>query len=664
MGPCRGILLACFAAASASPVEAWSPKDMYRSGGWRPVWCNSVEARRRMEPLSSSVGSLSSMVDEWRLRESVRPDGTCYFDLSKIKPDRNRDFILNLRSRTGFNAKTFYFGKFAHDRDGYLRFLDGHPNFLGFESWEWGNDAYLPIRRPSVLAMPSRANRLSPGELAQVVERVRMPPDRDGFVEKILRPVFDRISEWHYGDTARLLLGEGHYCIGHLAAYWGAGQIGIETTRDYLFWQIQMMFCRGAANQFDVPWKWYVASYLGGKLNGAFKDGSYCAEPQGRAWHGPEYGISQSAIKRATYLTYLSGANWYERENMAGTHFLVKDGPVRLSEEGLMYDRFHGFTRRVDRGRPFVPFALLVPAHRGYTRKAGQAFDKFEYTRADHMLDAVMSAILDFPRNRQIGNFSNRVERVMANSPFGDMFDALTPDFPDQTSFAGTIGDYRAAILAGDYGKNAELERILRRYVENGGTLVMSSAQSGTFPVEAALLEPMRNPEFSAARIGKGRVIVGRTPFLVPWDDEGKDAGERALARIRIGEPFHFRDIEWLIGELERMFLPVKVSGPVQYGVNETSDGLLVYLINNEGVVKFPDKVQQIAPGGTSVTVDFSSLGTGTVREAVENRDVAAGTGRVEIAVPYGDIRVLQIKLPEDARKRFRSVPDNDPKRR
>ncbi len=656
----RIMVFAFFAAASSLSAEALPSKGLDRSDGWRPVWCNSVDARRRMEPLSSSVESLSSMVDEWRLRESVRPDGTCYFNLSKINPAGNRDFILNLRARTGFNAKTFYFGNFVHDRAGYGRFLEKHPNFIGFESWEWGNDAYLPIRRPSVLTMPSRANHLSSNELQQVVSRVRMPPDRDGFVEKILRPVFDRISEWHYGDTARLLLGEGHYCIGHLAAYWGVGQIGIETTRDYLFWQIQMMFCRGAANQFDVPWKWYIASYLGGKLNGAFKDGSYCAESHGRAWHGPEYGISQSAIKRATYLTYLSGANWYERENMAGTHFLVKDGPPRLSEEGLMYDRFYGFTRRVKRGRPFVPFALLVPAHRGYTRKAGQAFDKFEYTRPDHMLDAVMSVILDFPRNRQAGNFSNRIERVMANSPYGDVFDALTPDFPDQTSFARTIGDYRAAILAGDYGRNKELETILRKYVKRGGTLVMSSSQFDTFPVEAKLLRPMRNPEFSAARIGKGRVIVGRTPFLVPWEGEGKEAAERALAKIRIGEPCRFRDIEWLIEELEHTILPVKVSGPVQYGINETADGLLVYLINNEGVVKFPDKVQQIAPGGTSVTVDFSRLGSGRVMETVENREVAFRASRVELKVPYGDIRVLKIDLPENARRNFRIFRGND----
>ena len=153
----------------------------------------------------------------------------------------------------------------------------------------------------------------------------------------------------------------------------------------------------------------------------------------------------------------------------------------------------------------------------------------------------------------------------------------------------------------------------------------------------------MRNPEFSCASIGKGRVIVGNTPYLVPWQGDGKTAGERALSSIKIGNPCRFPDIEWLIGELENEMLPVRVSGEIQFGMNETDGGLLVYLINNAGVVKFPDKVQQIAPGGSRVKVDFSRLGKCSVTEEVEARNIASGVDRVEIEVPYGEIRVLKI---------------------
>ncbi len=642
----KGLLFGLFVLPTVIALAGKADNDSFR-----PAWCNAGAGRRQIEPLSSELESLSAMADEWRQRESVRSDGTCYFDFSSVKPSGGRDFFLNLRARSGFNAKAFYFGKFVHDYDGYKKFLEKHPNFLFFESWEWGNDAYLPIRRPSVMTMPSRANHLTADELAQVTARVQMPPTREGFVEKILRPVFNRLCEWHFNEPQRLLLGEGHYCIGHLAAYWGAGLIGIETTRDYLFWQIQMMFCRGAAHQFNISWKWYIAGFLAGMENGVRKDGSYCAEQHGNSWHGPQYGISQSAIKRVTYLTYLSGADWYERENMTRTHFLTKNGPPRLSDEGKMYDKFYAFTKRVDRGRPLVPFALLVPANRGYTRKAGPAFDRYEYTRPDYMLDALMSVILEFPRNKRLENFTNHVERVMANSPYGDVFNALTPDFPDQSSFKRVIDDYRVAFLVGKYAKNDELTQILRKYVANGGVLVMSKAQLETFPLKGIALKPMGNAAFSIGRFGKGRVIVGHTPYLVPWTGNDKEAGGKALSSIKIGAPMRFPDIEWLLNELEKEFLPVKVSGEIQYGINKVKDGILVYLINNSGVVKFPDKVQQIAPGGTPVSVDFSRLGKAIVTEEVENRKIASNVNQVRIEVPHGEIRVLKIVQPINAQK-------------
>jgi len=613
------------------------------SADFRLAWCDAGNTRRRLEPLASELSSLSSMVNEWRQRESVRPDGTCYFDFNKTAPGECGDFFLNLRSRSAFNAKAFYFGEFRHDEAEYAKFQETHPNFLGFESWEWGNDAYLPIRKPGILMSAQRPNPLSSNELAQVRARVRKPADRNAFVLELLRPSFDRICEWNLNDPKRLLLGEGHYCIEHLAAYWGAGQLGIETTRDYCFWQIQMMFCRGAAHQFNLPWKWYVASYLDGKENGVPRDGSYFAEPDGKPWHGPQYGISQSAVKRATYLAYLSGANWYERENMAATHFLTRNGAPRLSDEGKMFDRFHAFTRRVDRGRPFVPFALLVPANRGYTRKSGKAFDLYDYTRADYMLDALMSVILDFPRNKRSDNYRNHVERVMANSKYGDSFDVLTPDFDDQSSFARTIGDYPVAFLVGDYGVNAELKEILWNYVEAGGCLVMSMAQSKTFPVSVGQYKPMSNPAFSSVRLGKGEVIVGHMPYLVEWEGDDEHSRERALRNTRIGSAREFPDLKWLLDELERRHLPFEVNGDVQYGINRLKDGWLVYLINNAGVIKYPDRVQGIEPGGSSVVIDLKTNGN-AVEELVECGKTPIRDGKVEVCVPNGDIRVLRIR--------------------
>lgn len=609
---------------------------------FKTVWCSGGTERARTGKLATERESLATMIDEWRTREERRADGTYRIRLERVRPDPSSEFTMNLCARSSFNPKPFYFAEFRHDVDEYRRFRADHPGFLGFECWEWGNDAYMPFRRPDRLIACSN-NPLTSNELARVLARTPKPADRDAFVRNLLRPTFDRIVDWNFGDAKDLLFGEGHYCTGHLAAYWGAGQIGIETTRDYMLWQIQMMFCRGAARQFAVPWKWYLASFLGATVDGKWCDGTFFAEDQ-RPRHGPAFGISQSAMKRVTYLTYLAGANYYEREAMTETHFLLKDGKPRLSCEGEMFDAFHAFTKRVDRGTPYVPIALLVPANRGYTRLAGKAFGLYDYTRPDHMLDAVMGTILDFPSNRLASNETRRVERVMANSRYGDVFDVLTPDFPDSSAFVRTIGDYRAAVLVGEYGENRAMADALGAFVKGGGTLVLSSAQLATFPVDLARAKPLANPEFSAVRMGKGVVIVGKTPYLVPWYGDDAAGRDRALKDVALGNPIRHPDLEWLFDELERKLLPVRVKGFVQYGINRTADGWLVYLVDNSGVVKKADRPQEIQPGGTEVVVDLSRIPHGEVRELVSGGQVVREGGAVRLTVPHGDIRVISVR--------------------
>ena len=654
----------CVAVASAAAALAFPPSSGVTAKAMRfdenftqrpsahtffkTVWCGGGTYRSRAGKLASTNESFATMLDEWYAEEARREDGTYFISLDKVRPKPSSEFTLNIGARSSFNPQPFYFAQFRHDWDAYRKFRADYPGFLGFECWEWGNDAYLPLRRPDRL-VNCRHNPLSSNELAQVVQRTPKPPSREAFVNDLLKPTFDRVVEWNFGNAKDTIFGEGHYCIGHLAAYWGAGEIGIETTRDYLFWQIQMMFCRGAARQFSVPWKWYLASFLGGLSDGKWCDGTFFAEDDPRHPRcGPSFGVSQSAMKRATYLTYLSGANYYEREAMTKTHFLVRDGKPRLSCEGEMFDAFHAFTKRVDRGTPYVPIALLVPAARGYTRLAGKAFGLYGYTRADHMLDAVMSTILDFPSNRLATNEARRIERVMANSRYGDVFDVLTPDFPDSSAFARTLGDYRAAVLIGDYGENKALTETLRTFVNEGGMLVLSSAQLATFPLDLTTAKPLGNRAFSVVKIGKGRAIVGQTPYLVPWSGDDAAGQAKALKDIALGEPVRHPDLDWLFDNLERQLLPIRVTGFVQYGINRTADGWLVYLIDNSGVVKQADRPQEIEPGGTEVTLDLSRISHGSIREAVAGEQVTCVDDVVRLTVPHGDVRVISIKRQQD----------------
>ena len=89
---------------------------------------------------------------------------------------------------------------------------------------------------------------------------------------------------------------------------------------------------------------------------------------------------------------------------------------------------------------------------------------------------------------------------------------------------------------------------------------------------------------------------------------------------------------------------PFKVEGDVQFGFNRTACGYLVYLINNAGVKKFGDQPEEITPGGTTVTISLGDFRASSVRELVAGQKLEADGRRISVDVPYGDIRVVEIK--------------------
>ena len=664
---CRSLLymlpavsVALFMAVSASGVE---PADYSmpppKCTAFEPAWSGWMAgASRKCAKFAKGREAFDVMMNEYNLATSKRPDGSLFYDLTKIPPPYDKatgkSFFVNLCSRSTFNANKFYFGVFKHDFDAYRAWKVQYPNFRNFISLEWGNDAYQPFRMPKQLCS-QKGTSISEEQLQELLKKMKKPENRDEFVD-LLRATYDRIVEWNFSDPKKLLLGDGSDCIGHLAAYWGAGAIGIETTRSYVLYQAQMMFCRGAARQFGIPWMWYIASYIDGAKDGKFVSNCLMAEDNPQwSYHGPRYGISVSAVKRTTYMTYLSGANHYERESMPNTHFLKNKPPVRLSEEGEMYERFHEFCTSVDRGVSYAPIALLVPANRGYTRFGGKAFRLYDYTHPDFMMDAIMSTVLDLPQNWTRANYTSNVERVMCNSRYGDLFDAITPDFKDQTSFKRVIGDYKAAVLVGAYGKNPEMRKILLDYVRNGGVLVLTSAQLDTFPVNLDKARKMSHPAFLQLAEGRGKVIIAKTPYLTPW--YGDDAAGQKKALEEISHPLYVRsethkrypEIEWLLDELFARFVPVSVStaedgsSAVQWGLNRTEDGWLVYLINNGGVTKKWDEYPVFNKGAERAVVDVSKTRCGRVKELLDNTPCEIRNGVVRIDVPYGDIRILKL---------------------
>ncbi|HNX03919.1 MAG TPA: hypothetical protein PKI32_00370 [Opitutales bacterium] len=648
-----------FTAAAAFDVpDAWRPVPFKGADSDFLFMAPIVYERQSaaFEDAAARFSCISNMTRSIRFLPVHHADGSFTYDLN-VKVPATKPFVGILYPRVSVSPRDVLINPVRHDRAAYETWLKAHPNFLGFATCEYFNDITMPLREDGRdhmkwLFTKDSSQTITDDEFTHICNREeyrRAFGNAQEITTNLVSRYLARLIEMQFGDAPHAMIGEGTFCVEHLVAYAGAGALGIETTRNYRPYQILELFCRGAARQFGLPWYWYIATYFHGvESNGKFNPNGYRTARRNGQTDGPNFGISLSAIERTMWKTWLSGAASYEREAMIESIFETDRTPWKLSDEGEVYDRFYHIASTRERGVPYTPFALLVPAARGESRQLGQPYlsnMKCPYTHADHMTDAILATALDFPKNMTMKALKSGVERVMTNSKYGDLFDALTPDFPDQTSFRRTLPAYPCAILCGEYGENPEMAAILRDYVEKGGTLVLSSAQLRTFPVDLAELKPLENREFCEVRMGKGRVIVGRTPYLTTWEGANEaEASKKAMASISLGEPERFENIEWLLDELSRRFAPVTVCGDVQWGLNRTKDGWLLYLINNAGVIKFADKAPEFLPGGSAVEADLGRLAVLTAKDILSDNSAAIEDGVLKTAVPHGGVAILELK--------------------
>jgi hypothetical protein len=101
------------------------------------------------------------------------------------------------------------------------------------------------------------------------------------------------------------------------------------------------------------------------------------------------------------------------------------------------------------------------------------------------------------------------------------------------------------------------------------------------------------------------------------------------------------------MGEIAREVMPFEVNGDIEYGLSKVDDGWWLYLINNQGVIKFTNKEQSIDMSKTAkVRVLLKNIKTNEVVELREEKPVPVDKERnsFEIKVNPGDIRILKIK--------------------
>ena len=196
------------------------------------------------------------------------------------------------------------------------------------------------------------------------------------------------------------------------------------------------------------------------------------------------------------------------------------------------------------------------------------------------------------------------------NSEFGEICDVLCPDTRQKSDkFLAVLKDYPAAILVGWFHRDRIDTAALVRYVERGGRLYVTQKHidDGLVPSKIG---------------GRGKLVVIDDPIPGDFADAMRKSywGPSGQGAIASGKQ-QFPVYQKVLREVQRDFMPVTVEGDIQWGVNRTRKGWLVWLMNNKGVTKFQGEDEEVDASATaSVKVTLKSSGKSVTRNVPPGR--------------------------------------------
>jgi len=385
----------------------------------------------------------------------------------------------------------------------------------------------------------------------------------------------------------------------HYAAEAGYDYIGCEIGANVNAFQLSVAFTRGAAKQYNEKlglghadawfvdfslWNWTGMINYSGDESMHRHDDSFHANVVNHEYAGQ----SVSAARRAYYLAYMSGAYWLINEGGAESacysmeygmtgddvFFDEDNGVYYLSPHGKMNQEFYDFTQRnPDRGATYVPFGVVIPRNHGLPYGHWMAndgnykvFEKFAFTQGDWMIDRLFRLL--YP-----GNYPNQNVRddgkQQVNTPYGDTIDVLT----DQAAET-VLNSYPVIVLAGDVELTPSMVKKYTGYVQQGGTLVLNSVYTQSFP----------SAYRKSGTQGKGEVIV-------------------------YGSDYQVAELDGIFRRLLKKQIPFEIDETVEYIVNVKDNSLVLTLINNEGVYKAYNTAE-VVDGSKTKHVNITYTGT------------------------------------------------------
>lgn len=371
---------------------------------------------------------------------------------------------------------------------------------------------------------------------------------------------------------------------------------------------LRQAFNRGAAREYGGKWGSHFGAF-------AYESGPPNDTETGygdwlTARKGDIYGTSISVMRRTAYLAWLSGQNVHHFEDIGSIFWKHwhHDDKRSLTPRGEAIAEFLATIRQHDRGVPCTPVAFLMDKAHGWVNWSLTPYRIWNNTlpqEADYAVDQHFES-LSWPIRQDEAKVENDEQAMMPHSIIGDTYDVIvTAD-----AHADAVDNYRVVWPVGDTRLNKVWLAKLKKFVEQGGTLVASVEQArGVFddkflgakltgqrgedtiakcalddetltssefefekvePTTAKVLATSGSgaPLITENSVGKGRVLLTTTRWMMTRDGWAVPLQPHLALHVSSG------------------LLPVTVRGNVEYTINKTAKGWLVGLMNNRGVHK------------------------------------------------------------------------------
>ena len=412
-------------------------------------------------------------------------------------------------------------------------------------------------------------------------------------------------------------------------------------------------------------------------------------------------GSSRSLLRRnVRYGYYIGNIRSVVECGAHGLFAAGSDGKSwTLSPYGEDYNAVFEWHRRRDRGTVYVPVAFLTSIDENFHRQCYNTFPaKDEASIPAFFFTLVPSYTSDKAvfAEPKLGR-----EGCMWNSEFGEIADVICPDAGQpHAEFTGFLSGYKAAFLIGYHNPKVTDIAAIARYIENGGTVfcsydqvadgLVSDAAAGvrfggrtalcgkklidetgaeveefkeayTLHVPAApaaapfLKDELGNVVAYVNPCGKGRVITVTARRMMPdaflaLKEDGyktKQWFNGLYASVASGER-KFPIVHQLLKRVQKDVMPIAVEGDIQWGLNKTAKGWMLWLINNAGVTKFAFEPEDLDMSKTSkVTVDLKGLkgfGVADISDPVKTFPIEVKDGRFTVSVTPGEDMCIAIE--------------------